>query len=59
MRNIVLKHLPIRFFAVAVIAVATLALAGCATTSDDDSDMPWNTPEAWEGSPYIPGFSGQ
>ncbi len=29
--------------------------AGCATSRD--SDLPWNTPATWEGSPSIPGFS--
>jgi len=31
--------------------------AGCATTVDD-SDIPWNDPQPWEGSPAIPGLSG-
>jgi hypothetical protein len=43
-------------------AATTLALCGCATTDDyhDDkeySDMPWNTPQQWEGSRQIPGMS--
>jgi hypothetical protein len=40
----------------AVLTVALLALCGCATQT---SDMPWNSPQTWEGSPTIPGFSGQ
>ena len=32
---------------------------GCATTNNDESDIPWNAPESWEGSPYIPGFGDQ
>lgn len=32
-----------------------LLMAGCAT--DNDSSMPWNTPQSWEGAPGIPGFS--
>ena len=40
--------------ALMVIFVILLA-SGCATT---DSDMPWNAPQSWEGSPYIPGLSG-
>jgi len=35
--------------------VGLLVVGGCATT---DSDMPWNTPQNWEGSPSIPGLSG-
>ena len=34
---------------------ASCILVGCATT--DDSDIPWNSPASWEGSPYIPGLS--
>jgi len=30
--------------------------AGCATESD--SNMPWNTPQSWEGAPSIPGMTG-
>ncbi len=36
-----------------------ILVAGCATTSPrgrDDSDMPWNTPQPWEGSPFFPGM---
>jgi len=41
--------------------VALLMLAGCASTDDyhDDeeySNMPWNTPQQWEGSRSIPGL---
>lgn len=32
-----------------------LLLAGCATT--EDSDIPWNSPAGWEGSPFVPGLS--
>jgi hypothetical protein len=35
-----------------------LALNGCATADPDrESDMPWNMPQSWEGSPAIPGLS--
>jgi hypothetical protein len=27
---------------------------GCTTTND--SDIPWNAPQPWEGSPNIPGL---
>ena len=39
-----------------VVVLALLAacfLCGCATT---ESDMPWNVPQPWEGSPTIPGM---
>ncbi len=41
---------------------ATATLCGCASTDDyhDDkeySDMPWNTPQQWEGSRSIPGMT--
>ena len=45
-------------------AATLLSLCGCATPSDnyyDDreySDMPWNTPQQWEGSRQIPGMGG-
>jgi ABC-type glycerol-3-phosphate transport system substrate-binding protein len=35
-------------------AAALCAAAGCAST---ESDLPWNTPQSWEGSPTIPGFN--
>lgn len=35
-----------------------LAFSGCATTDPErESDMPWNMPQSWEGSPAIPGLS--
>jgi hypothetical protein len=40
----------------ALLICLMLFAAGCATT---DSDMPWNAPQSWEGSPYIPGLSGE
>jgi len=46
------------------VLLATLALSGCATPTDDYhddkeySDMPWNTPQQWEGSRQVPGLGG-
>lgn len=38
-----------------LLLIATGFLAsGCAST---ESDMPWNAPQPWEGSPSIPGMS--
>jgi hypothetical protein len=43
-------------------AALTLLLSGCATNDGyrdekEYSDMPWNTPQQWEGSRSIPGMS--
>lgn len=32
-----------------------LTAAGCA--APPDSDIPWSTPQPWEGAPSIPGFN--
>ncbi len=40
--------------AIGVLAAA-LSLSGCITT--EESDIPWNAPAGWEGSPFIPGLS--
>ena len=37
------------------VAAAALYLCGCATT--DENEMPWNSPQPWEGSPAIPGLT--
>ncbi len=39
-----------------VVGVAVTITAGCYSVPAD-SDIPWNAPQGWEGSPYIPGFS--
>ncbi|MBL7114581.1 MAG: hypothetical protein ISS35_02350 [Kiritimatiellae bacterium] len=33
-----------------------LLSSGCSTT-DEDSDLPWNTQQTWEGGVAIPGFN--
>ncbi len=38
-----------------VVLIGLLLAGGCATNAD--SDMPWNTPQSWEGAPGIPGLS--
>ena len=37
----------------------TVLLAGCKTPpdADNESDIPWNAPQPWEGSPMIPGLN--
>lgn len=44
-----------RLFAMLVLLSGLLMAGGCAT---GDSEMPWNTPQSWEGAPGIPGLSG-
>ncbi len=44
-----------RLMALCTLVFGLFLVAGCAT--ENDSDMPWNTPQAWEGAPGIPGFS--
>lgn len=39
-----------------IILAGAALLTGCATL-EDESDMPWNTPQSWEGSPSIPGLN--
>jgi hypothetical protein len=44
----------------AMLAVGALLQAGCATGANrDDTDIPWNTPQPWEGAPFIPGLEGR
>ena len=44
-------------------ATGALALTGCATNDEYEdpqeySNMPWNTPQDWEGSRSVPGLGG-
>ncbi|HPG00624.1 MAG TPA: hypothetical protein PLE77_11185 [Kiritimatiellia bacterium] len=41
-----------------LLALGTI-LSGCATADREDSDLPWNTPQPWEGSPMIPGLESR
>jgi len=35
-------------------------VAGCASTDDlRESELPWNVPQTWEGSPTMPGMGGE
>ncbi len=45
-----------------LVAASTVVLCGCASTDEyrDDqeySNMPWNTPQKWEGSRQLPGLT--
>ncbi len=47
---------PTRLAALLALLIGGLLIGGgCATT--DEGDMPWASPQGWEGSPFIPGFS--
>ena len=56
-----MKHMKI--ITVLSATAALIGLAGCATPEDqyhdeqEYSDMPWNTPQQWEGSRSVPGLS--
>jgi len=36
-----------------------LMLTGCATSGPEEreSELPWNTPQPWEGVPFFPGMN--
>jgi hypothetical protein len=45
-------------FATLGVAILLSGASGCASLKPDyESEMPWNTPQTWEGSPMIPGLS--
>jgi uncharacterized lipoprotein YajG len=48
-----MRHLTLHLKLI-LLAACLFILQGCAT--DQDTDMPWNTPKQWEGSPTIPGM---
>jgi hypothetical protein len=47
-----------------LVPALALLMGGCASNEgayvdeQEYSNMPWNTPQQWEGSPSIPGLSG-
>ncbi len=49
--------------AVLILGAIVLAAAGCTSTKpgeeadENESAIPWNTPQQWEGAPSIPGMS--
>jgi len=50
------KRLAVAWLGLALTVAA--CLSGCATT-EDQSDIPWNVPQSWEGHPGIPGLTDQ
>jgi hypothetical protein len=57
------KLLPM-FGKLTVLILLAAALTACSTPTYEDgtkkeySDMPWNTPQSWEGSMNVPGMGG-
>jgi len=39
-----------------LVLMAAVTFSGC-TTTDEESDLPWNTPQSWEGASGIPGLT--
>lgn len=42
---------------IAIFVMIFLLFAGC--TSAPPSDIPWNTPQSWEGNLVLPGFENR
>jgi hypothetical protein len=49
-------------FFMLIMGLAVSCLSGCKTAGGNEdengSDLPWNTPQPWEGAPAIPGMDG-
>jgi hypothetical protein len=45
----------LRWYFLVMLLLGLLGGAGCVST--EESDMPWNMPQSWEGAPGIPGLS--
>ena len=43
------------WFASLFLVCSLLLLFGCASMTGEESDVPWNVPQPWEGAPMIPG----
>lgn len=48
-----------RCTALLLLSAVLLAASGCTTPPADESDLPWNSPQPWEGSIMIPGMEGR
>jgi len=44
-----------------IASFAALGLLSACTTRNpgEESDIPWNAPQSWEGAPSIPGMEGR
>ena len=48
---------PMKALLFTLLFLAGLGVTGCATRDPDaESDIPWNSPQSWEGAPGIPGL---
>jgi hypothetical protein len=49
-------------FCLVILGLAVIGVGGCKTAGvnedENGSDLPWNTPQPWEGAPAIPGLDG-
>jgi len=47
-----------RYIIASILLIISISFSGCASHDPDrESDMPWNMPQSWEGSPSIPGMN--
>ncbi|HMP72904.1 MAG TPA: hypothetical protein PKE55_06520 [Kiritimatiellia bacterium] len=44
-----------RITLILMFAAGAALYSGCAHP-DRESELPWNTPQSWEGSPFLPGM---
>jgi len=51
-----MKILCLHVVGIVCVAAACLLMAGCTTA---EGDIPWNSPQPWEGAPTIPGMNMQ
>jgi hypothetical protein len=62
MKKLEKGHPHILLLLLIVLGLSVFCLSGCRTArgSEDEngSDLPWNTPQPWEGAPAIPGLDG-
>jgi len=55
-----MKQMVSRILAVVLLGSLSGFVAGCASTDEGrESELPWNVPQTWEGSPTIPGMGGE
>lgn len=56
-----MHRFPIRVTAAAASVLVLLLSAGCATwgttETENGSDIPWNSPQGWEGTILVPGMN--
>ncbi len=45
------------FAVISLLAGYLVMMSGC-MSANTESDLPWNTPQSWEGSVQLPGMGG-